>query len=482
MHRDFEHKENGRLGTACDLVEDHSSHAATGEETQLNWQVGETAKPAVAGGELTLSPGRLRVWGVRSALSLVDQGMTSGAGFGVNLLLARWMPTEVYGAFAVAFAAFLFISGFHNVLLLEPLSVLGPSRYAQMLPAYFRVQIIIHTVLVGALSALALLANLAWWWIFPRSPLSSAIAGAALALPCLLLLWLLRRMCYVVHRPSIAAAGSTLYLALVIAGLLGLWHLGWLGSFTAFLTMGSGSLIATGLLLWHLNLMNHSEIVARAVSWRRALRESWNYARWLVASTALYSVVSQIQLFLTAAYLGLAQAGILRAILLPASAMTQAVTAADMVVLPGLSRDFGRGSTRLISQKAQAVSLLLGGSALGFVALLSVFAGRTEHLLYGGKYAGYAWLIPILALIPSANGFAVGYSTAIRASQRADYNLFATSVSAPVAVLSGLLSIPRWGLAGAAASMVIGSFCYMLCNCVTFYRFSRKAQPQLRTT
>ena len=73
------------------------------------------------------------MWGVRSALSLVDQGLTSGAGFGVNLLLARWMPADVYGAFAVAFAGFLFVSGFHNVLLLEPMSVMGPSRHAERL-------------------------------------------------------------------------------------------------------------------------------------------------------------------------------------------------------------------------------------------------------------------------------------------------------------------------------------------------------------
>src|SRR5580704_9484209 len=74
---------------------------------------------------------RMRLWGMRSGLSLVDQGLTSGAGFAVNILLARWMPAEVYGAFAVAFAAYLFVSGFHNVLVLEPLSVMGPSRHAE---------------------------------------------------------------------------------------------------------------------------------------------------------------------------------------------------------------------------------------------------------------------------------------------------------------------------------------------------------------
>src|SRR5258708_30826975 len=125
-----------------------------------------TGSPPIAAGKVTgllLTRARLRMWGWRSAMSLVDQGFTSGAGFGVNLLLARWMTPKAYGAFAVAFAGFLFVSGFHNVLLLEPLTVLGPSRHAGKLPAYFRAQIKVHGLLVGGLSAAVLLAGVILW-------------------------------------------------------------------------------------------------------------------------------------------------------------------------------------------------------------------------------------------------------------------------------------------------------------------------------
>ena len=55
-----------------------------------------------------LAPARLRVLGLKSALSVLDQGLTSGAGFAVNLVLARWLAAPVYGAFAVAFSTTLF--------------------------------------------------------------------------------------------------------------------------------------------------------------------------------------------------------------------------------------------------------------------------------------------------------------------------------------------------------------------------------------
>src|ERR1700724_1312026 len=101
-----------------------------------------TVEPSATGFRITA--GTLRVWGIRSALSVFDQGLTAAVGFAVNIALARWLSADAYGAFAVAFATFLFVSGFHNVLLLEPLTVMGPSRHAARLPGYFRAQIAVH--------------------------------------------------------------------------------------------------------------------------------------------------------------------------------------------------------------------------------------------------------------------------------------------------------------------------------------------------
>src|SRR5580704_16536472 len=64
-------------------------------------QAAAASSTARLSAKVVITPGRLRTWGWLSALSLVDQGLTSGASFGVNLLLARWMAPEVYGAFAV---------------------------------------------------------------------------------------------------------------------------------------------------------------------------------------------------------------------------------------------------------------------------------------------------------------------------------------------------------------------------------------------
>lgn len=421
---------------------------------------------------LAFAPGRLRAWGLKSALTLVDQGLSSVAGFGVNLMLARWLAPDLYGAFALVFAAFLFISGFYIVLLLDPLSVMGPSRYADRLPLYFRAQIVVHGVLVGVLSLAGLLGGLILWRVTPHSQLVSATFGNAIVLSLLLLLWLARRMCYVMQRPGVAVAGSAAYLLLIVVGLAALRYSGKVSPLSAFLLMGGSSLVATWILFHQLGLRVTSGAGEERLCWRAVLRENWTYGRWLVGSTVLWSIASQTQMFLVAALLGLGAAGILRAMQLPSLVMTQIVMATGLLIIHAFSYDFGRGRIKELRRKAGLVSLGISGVALAYAVLLMVVSTRLEHILFGGKYAGYAWLMPLLAMIPAANGFSIGYSMALRASQRPHFDLVANGVAAPVGLLSAIVFMHWWGLGGAAASMALG---FALQGVVIFFCFWRSA-------
>lgn len=418
-----------------------------------------------------LTAGSLRALGVKSSWSLVDQGLTALTGFCVTFLLARWLAPEIYGAYAIAFAGYLFVTGLHNVIVLEPMSVMGPSRHAGRMREYFRAQMVVHGVLVGICSAGVVCVALVVWRIAPTSPLAGAIAGSGLALPFLLFLFLTRRTCYVRQRPITAAIGSGSCFALTIIGLYALRRFDLLSPFSVFLLVGMASLAGSYLVLRQIGVeaFRGPSATDERIVWTSALKENWCYGRWLVGSTILYSISGQVQMFLVAGFLGLGAAGILRAMMLPASVMTQAVTAAGLLVLPGFSYDFGQGLVDRIRQRAVIVSGLLCAAGLCFAALLWVIAGRVEHLLFGGKFAAYAWLMPILALIPAANGLTMGFSTALRASQKPHFDLLANAIAAPVAIVSAVSFIRWWGLAGAAASMVAGFVVYMGVNGCVFY-------------
>lgn len=426
------------------------------------------------GGLLTAE--KLRAWGPKSAYSLVDQALTSLAGFCVSFLLARWMPAEVYGAFAVAFTGYVFVCGFYNVIVLEPMSVMGPSRHAGRLRTYFQEQVIVHAGLVGILSTMILVAGWIVWRIAPHTPLVGAVAGSGLALPFLLFLWLVRRLCYVMHRPSAAILGSAAYLSLVVSGLYLLRALGKLSPFSAFALTGSASFLAAVLVIRRLQFPSNSAQTVAHVSWRTALRENWTYGRWLLGGTVLYSVSAQTQMVLAASLLGLGAAGVLRAMQLPALVMTQVVTAAGLLVLPALSRDFADGSIERMRRKAMLASAGLAATAICFAGLLMVVARPIEHSLFGGKYAAFAWLIPVLALMPVADAGASGFLMALRASQKPQFDLIANAVAAPVGLLSAVFFMHWWGLAGAAFSLVAGCAASALANFCSYRYFTARAR------
>jgi O-antigen/teichoic acid export membrane protein len=301
--------------------------------------------------------------------------------------------------------------------------------------------------------------------------LVSAIFGSAIVLSLLLLIWLARRMCYVMQRPGVAVAGSAAYFVFIIAGLFLLRFVGRVNPFSVFLLMGAGSLFATWVLLQRLGVKVAVSALETSISWRAVLRENWVYGRWLVGSTVLWSVATQTQVFLVAAILGLGAAGVLRAMQLPSLVMTQINTATALLVLPALSYDFGRGSLQHLRQKTFLINLGLGGVAGCFMLVLLFLATPTERFLFGGKFAQYAWLIPVLALGPAATALSIGCSMALRAAQKPHFDLVANGVAAPVGLLSAIAFMHWWGLAGAAASMVTSLAAYTFVYGLSYKRF-----------
>lgn len=90
---------------------------------------------------------RWLVWFRKVTSTLLDQGMVSGSGFIINILLARWLEPNQFGAFVLAYSIF------QHSLILEPMTVLGPSDYRNHLRQYQRSLICIN----AGISALIIL-------------------------------------------------------------------------------------------------------------------------------------------------------------------------------------------------------------------------------------------------------------------------------------------------------------------------------------
>ena len=415
---------------------------------------------------------RLQFWGIRYGLSVLDQGLTSGAGFLLNLFLARWLTSEAYGAFAVIFAILVFMSSFQNVLVLEPMAVLGPARYSAEMTRYLQGQLKVNAVVVVFLSGLILMASRVMVALNTQQPLVVATVSSAAAIPFLLLFWMVRRVCYVVQRPAIAVWASGGYMAFTLAGLYLLHTTGWLDIGRAFLLVAAASMLAVLVPLRQLRLLETDE--RAAYSWKSVVAENWNYGRWVMASAILYPLSNQAQTYLTAAMIGLGAAGILRAMQIPAQVMTQIVIATALLMLPAMSQEFGLGRTERLRKKALLSTFALTVMALVYALVLWMFAKPVEHILFAGKFAAYAWLIPLLGLVPLFTAFGTGLSMGLRAAQKPQLDLIANAVAAPIAILSAVVFIKLWGISGAALSLVAGAAAM---GAVLFWLFIRLSKP-----
>jgi O-antigen/teichoic acid export membrane protein len=384
----------------------------------------------------------------------------------MTVLLARWLSPSEFGAFAVAFAVFLFVSGLYNALVLEPLTVIGPSQYGANLNAYFRGQLAVHIVVVGLLSLLAVSGGAVLLYLRPASPLGVAIIGGGLALPFLLLLWLARRMCYIVHRLTGALCGSTFNLAFVLAGLFIAKRTGFLTPFTAFMVAAVGSLLAGVSLLFVARIRFTDK--SPGIHWCRILGENWSYGKWVTGSALLNSFTTHVQTILVSAYLGLYAAGIFRAMQVPMLGLTQILTASGPLILPAFARDFAQAGMADLRQKAILTSILLGTLTFILVAGLALLSAPLEKVLYGGNFSSYALLMPVLGVVPACTASCIGCAMAMRAIQQPQFDLIANLLSAPASLVSALCLLPKLGIMGAAIGMVVGSAVYMTCTIIAF--------------
>ncbi|MGE0652377.1 MAG: hypothetical protein AB7P12_11590, partial [Alphaproteobacteria bacterium] len=123
----------------------------------------------------------LRKWLTSGFWAIVDQGTYAGTNFIVNIILARWLEPSEYGAFAVGYAAFVFVVVIHTSLVLEPVLVFHSGRFqtrsGEYLSALFGWQLILGLSCAGLL---ALLGG-ALTFLQLASGVGAALFGAAVA-------------------------------------------------------------------------------------------------------------------------------------------------------------------------------------------------------------------------------------------------------------------------------------------------------------
>jgi O-antigen/teichoic acid export membrane protein len=390
---------------------------------------------------------KLLPWLGKGLLAVLDQGLVSGSNFLISVLLARWLVPQQYGAYALAFTFFLFLAGFQNALLLEPMSVFGPAAYAKHLSAYLGKLLRLNFVLVLALTGLLVAAAAVVHWFAVDRALPSALWGVSIATPLILFFWLCRRAAYLKLAPALAARAATAYFLVVILLLLVIQRLGWLGSFTAYLIQGVAAFVAAILLLVSLR----PQLVSRCgPSSSEVVREHWRYGRWAIATQIVYWVSGNAYYVIAAAFLRMKDVAALRALQNFNQPFGQFVTATGLLLLPWASARFAKEDRAGFQRGLRHRALFLTGMALAYYAILWAVGSRIMGILYAGRYTEFAYLLPFVAAPVVLTAAAQTGAITLQAMQRPSEVFFAYALAGFVTIAVGVPLTRIWGLNGAA--------------------------------
>jgi O-antigen/teichoic acid export membrane protein len=400
-------------------------------------------------------------WAGKGSLALLDQGLISGSNFLIGILLARWLVPEQYGAYALAFSIFLFAAGFHNALLLEPMSVFGPASYGKCLPAYLGKLLGLHSALVLLLAALVGAGVAILHYSTLGLGLAAPLWGVCIATPTILFFWLCRRAAYVKLAPSLAAGGACAYCLAVISLLLAAKALGWLSGFAAFLIQAVAATAAGGLLLVFLRPRLASQ---SGPSGSEVVRQHWRYGRWAVGTQFVYWLSGNAYYVIVAAFVRMEDVAALRALQNFTLPFSQFLSALSLLVLPWASARFAEEGGQGLRRRIRQVTLLFVGVASAYVAVLWLLGGRIMAILYAGRYTDFAYLLPLVAAPVVVLAASQGSTIAVQAMQAPAEVFLAYSVSATLTILAGVALARYWGLTGALIGILTSSlgFCIVI--------------------
>lgn len=405
----------------------------------------------------------LGYWVSKISYSIIDQGLLSGANFILNILLAKRISPDEYGVFGITFAVFLFLSGFHNALLIEPLVVIGPTRYSNQIPRYLTIIVCVHFVFALAITiTLLCIAPFLVWW---RDEISLwMLVSLSFSSFSILLFWLLRRAAYLEGNAVLACIGSSCYTCTLIVGMLWFNKQSWFSAINAYLLMSVASL-ASAAILWRRLGINLKSIQVQddQLTIKNVVAQHWHYGRWIVAGTLAYSFSTLIYVPLVGAFVGLAASGVLRAMQNLVQPVQQIIVALSTFFVPWLSKQRNIQGSDYPLRALPKILFLFLGIGIGFLLPLVLLGPSLVHFIYDNDfYTKYTWVLHYVGIAILLQILVYAIATVARAIEYPSA-IFGEELAGACFVLTiGILLIWKWELNGAVISLVGSAFSQLL--------------------
>jgi O-antigen/teichoic acid export membrane protein len=399
--------------------------------------------------------------------ALYDQTVVSGCNFILMLGLARALGNDSFGLVSLAYLSTLFLTNHQRAFFTQPMNVLGVNDSRRDSEKRFSALLCMHVVWLST-SIVFILCIGIYYYPYPKLIFSVCVYV------CLSQIQeLIRRAWYTEERCSTALLNTLINYFVQIIVLFILFSKKALTVETAFIAMALGPL--AGILFSryqgiYLTRPTISDVKSYA-------HQHWNYGRWLVYGVFAIWGSTQLYPFMLAAT-GLAAVGALAAcrnLLNGISVLLQTINSYLPSHIRRMLKTHSEASLRKYFRK---LTIKVGGAAVLFCGTIAIFSQEILHKIYGENYADASTILRILAIGTFFAAVSAVPTNALMALGKTR-DIFNGNLHSTIFSLSGgWWLVSRYGLEGAAVSIVIALAISLITQVIALHRWIEKGRPE----
>lgn len=386
--------------------------------------------------------------------ALVSQGSLALWGV-ISILIARQLPDDAYAAYALARSIEMFSCLLGGGFVLQALLKLGSERKSRETSALANTAILI-TITFSILAAVFLmLFGGCLDSFYPGIPLGSLLPLIALVVVTGSLVHIPRNLLLTQFNTSRVMQADLLSF-LIRGGIVG-----WLivdGTLTgAAQVLKATALANTGAFLlnsWNARHIFNPSAGVTSGAFNRVLR----FAAYSLGTSLAGFVYTRTDILMLGRLAPPSDVAAYSASRALTSMVVMVSAAANMVLLPVVSRDWTSGLKKSVMKRTMKAICIVQLIQLPVVVALVAFPRQIIDLIYDGKYAGNWPILAILGGLALVRPFGSIFSTAAAAMNKPQYSFWSVLISAGVNVSLNIILIPRMGGTGAAWATVAAVF------------------------
>ncbi|MBK8019898.1 MAG: hypothetical protein IPK19_00405 [Chloroflexi bacterium] len=432
--------------------------------------------PRIGSGTVSGFFSRYSGWMQKISGALLDQAVFAGSNFVINIILARHMTLDHYGAFVVVYTWFLLCQNMYDAFLTEPMAILGSGKYFSQLKEYLGYTFAGH-VIVTLVLALLLGLGATVSGLFDTNLISGTMYTAALVCPILLTRWLTRQPFYIIAQPHWSALGGIIYFVIGLAGTVLLDRAQQLTPSNALLTMAVASAFSS-LFLAVVFIKPRLNFRSMSLEAKPVLRDHWNYGKWSSGSKVANWIPINLYYVILPLLISLGASAALRAmnnVLMP---LNMAISASLGILLPMFARTYTESGKEGLHKRLIQVLIAFIAVSGAYCFIFSFFGQPIVSILYDGQFDSFV-TFPILltmGLAPILVAINITLDAALRVMGKMKQSFISTLLPALLILTLGVALLSQFGLLGAnLASLVIGVLATIIY--LRFYQQARRVDP-----